>query len=176
MRLYEETISSEKIYSGKIIDLRKDVVRLENGAEATREVVEHNGAVCVVAVDENNMVYMVKQYRYPFKQVLLEVPAGKIDAGETPLEAAKRELEEEVGMRASEFIAMGEFYPSVAFLNEIIYMYIAKGLTPSMQNLDEDEFLKIEKLALGDVCDRIMSGEVKDGKTIASILKASNLL
>lgn len=176
MRLYEETISSEKIYDGKIISLRKDIVRLENGSEATREVVEHNGAVCVVAVDKNNMVYMVKQYRYPFKQVLLEVPAGKIDAGETPLEAAKRELEEEIGMRASEFIPMGEFYPSVAFLNEVIYMYIAKGLIPSAQCLDEDEFLKIEKLGLGEVCDLIMSGEVKDGKTIASILKASNLL
>lgn len=176
MKLYEETLHSERIYEGNIINLRKDTVLLENGQQTIREVVEHHGAVCIVAVDKHDMVYMVKQFRYPFKQVMLEVPAGKIDVGETPLQAAHRELEEEIGMKAKEMIPIGEFYPSVAFLTEIIYMYIAKGLTPSEQRLDDDEFLRIEKMSLGQVCDMILQNEIKDGKTIAAILKASQLL
>lgn len=176
MKLYEETIQSERIYEGCILNLRKDTVLLENGKPATREVVEHNGAICVVAIDDDEMVYFVKQYRYPFQRVMLEVPAGKIDKGETPIEAAHRELEEEIGMKATELIPMGEFYPSVAFLTEIIYMYIAKGLTPSEQRLDDDEFLRIEKMTLGEACDLIHKNEINDGKTIASVLKASQLL
>lgn len=176
MKLTEETISSKHIYDGAIIKVIKDTVLLENGKQATREVVLHNGAVCVVAVTEDNMVYLVKQYRYPFKRIMTEVPAGKIDKDENPLDAAHRELEEEIGMKAQEMIYMGEFCPSCAFLTEVIHMYIAKGLTPSKQNLDEDEFLNIEKLPLSEVCNKILNGEIKDGKTIASILKAEKLL
>lgn len=176
MKLTEETVSSTPIYDGAIIKVKKDIVMLENGQTATREVVVHGGAVCVVPVTEDHMVYMVKQYRYPFQRVMIEVPAGKIDQGEDPLTAAHRELEEEIGMKADEMIDIGEFYPSCAFLTEVIHMYIAKGLTPSKQKLDEDEFLNIEKIPLTQLCDRILKDEIKDGKTIASILKAEKLL
>ncbi|WMJ24199.1 NUDIX hydrolase [Paludicola sp. MB14-C6] len=176
MKLYERTIDTERIYEGKILNLRKDTVLLENGSQATREVIEHNGAVCIVAVDKDDKIYFVKQFRHPFQRVMLEVPAGKIDKGESPIDAAHRELEEEIGMKATEIIPMGEFYPSVAYLTEVIYMYIAKGLIPSQQHLDDDEFLKIEKMTLGQACDLIYTNEIKDGKTIAAILKASQLL
>ncbi len=176
MKLTEETINSTLVYDGVILKVKKDEVMLENGQTAVREVICHNGAVCIVPITEDNMVYMVRQYRYPFSRVMLEVPAGKIDKGEDPLKAAHRELEEEIGMKASELIYIGEFYPSVAFLNEVIHMYIAKGLTPSKQNLDDDEFLNIDKIPLDKLCDMIMSNEIKDGKTIASIFKTKNLL
>lgn len=115
MALEEKQISTKRIYDGKIVNLRVDTVLLPNGREALREVIEHVGAVCVVPVMPDGTVYLVRQYRYPFAEAVLEIPAGKLDAGEQPVDAANRELEEEIGMKASELIYMGEFRPSVAW-------------------------------------------------------------
>lgn len=176
VKLTEETIKSEPVYDGAIIKVTKDTVMLENGKTAQRDVVLHGGAACVVPVDEDGMVYMVRQYRYPFQRVMLEIPAGKLDKGETHLQAAKRELEEEIGMQADEMIYMGEFYPSVAYLTEIIHMYVAKGLTPTKQALDEDEFINVEKISMSELRKQIMNNEIGDGKTIAALLKADIIL
>ncbi|MEG2813765.1 MAG: NUDIX hydrolase [Oscillospiraceae bacterium] len=175
MELIEKKISSKVVFDGRLLHVTSDTVVLPNGNETTREVIWHNGAVCIVAFDEDDNVYMVKQFRYPFNRVILEVPAGKIDQGETPDEAAKRELEEEIGMTATTLVPIGEFYPSVAYTTEIIYMYIATGLKKSSQNLDEDEFLNVEKYNFNTVCNMIMQNEIGDGKTISAILKAKLL-
>lgn len=176
MKLTEKMISSQPIYNGHIIKVKKDTVLLENGSTAVREVVEHNGAVCVVPIETDGSVYMVRQFRYPFSRIMLEVPAGKIDEGEEPLVAAKRELEEEIGMIAEEWIDMGEYIPSCAFLTERIHMYIARGFAPSKQNLDEDEFLHVEQIPFPQLLSQITENKICDGKTIASLLKAHLIL
>lgn len=174
MKLTETKIDSQTIYEGKIINVYKDTVLLENGKKTTRELVTHQGGVCVVAVTDDNYVYMVEQFRYPFNKVILEVPAGKIDPNEEPLTCGKRELKEEVGVIAKNYENLGDFYPTVGFTNEIIYTYLATDLEVSKQQLDEDEFINIKKLPLKQVYNMVMSGEIKDGKTQTAILKAYN--
>lgn len=176
MALEEKQISTKRIYDGKIVNLRVDTVLLPNGREALREVIEHGGAVCVVPVMPDGTVYLVRQYRYPFAEAVLEIPAGKLDAGEQPVDAANRELEEEIGMKASELIYMGEFRPSVAYDMEVIHMYLARGLVKTHQHLDEDEFLNIETYPLDQIHSMILDNQLTDGKTIAAVLKAKALL
>ncbi len=171
MKLTEKKISSETIFKGRVISLYKDTVLLENGKEATRELVTHSGGVCVVALTENQEVYVVEQFRYPYNRVLLEIPAGKIDPNEDPLVCGKRELEEEAGIVAQNYENLGDFYPTVGYTNEIIYTYLATGLSSSKQNLDEDEFLNVKKVPLKDLYNMVMNGEIKDGKTQTAILK-----
>lgn len=174
--LIEETVSSEEIYKGKIVHLFCDTVRLPNGKEATREVIRHVGAAAVVPLTDEGNVILVRQYRYPFSQVMLEIPAGKLDIGENPIDCAKRELIEETGNDAKEFVYLGAFYPSVAMLNEVIHLYLAKNMTLRETNLDEDEFLHVEQRPLGEVVEAVMRGEIPDGKTQTAILKAHYLL
>lgn len=174
--MFEKTLTSREIYDGVLFKVKTDTVLLQDGNQSIRDVVIHAGAVCVVPVTDDNMVYMVKQYRYPFKCVMLEIPAGKMDIDEIPIAAAFRELEEEIGMRAGTMEYMGDFLPSVAYLTEVIHMYIAKGLTPSHQNLDYDEFVEVEMIPFKDLLEMVMSGEIKDGKTIAAVLKADKLI
>lgn len=171
MHLSEETISVEEIYKGKILDVTRDTVILENGEKTFREVIHHNGGVCVVPLTDEGEVIFVKQFRYPFKKVLTEIPAGKLEKGENPLECGIRELKEEVGAKAKEIIPLGCLYPTVAYDTEIIYMYLAKGLTFSEQSLDEDEFLDIVKIPLEDAYKMAMNGELPDSKTQLAILK-----
>ena len=169
--LTEEKVASEEIYKGKVVHLFRDTVRLPNGREATREVVRHNGAVCVVPLTEEGEVLMVRQYRYPFGRVLLEVPAGKIDPGEAPEDCAKRELSEETGATAETLTYLGDYYPSVAILDENIRMYLAKGLTFHTAHLDDDEFLQLERIPLKTLAEQVLAGEIPDGKTQTAILK-----
>lgn len=176
MHLDEKTLSTEHIFEGKVVKLQRDTVLLENDDTATREVITHPGGVCIVALTENNEVMMVRQFRYPQKKILLEIPAGKLEWGEDPFEAAKRELKEEVGAIASEYENLGEFMPTPAYDTEIIHMYLAKGLTFAEQNLDADEFLDVEKMPLDDVVRMIVNGQIKDGKTQAAILKTYFLI
>lgn len=171
MHLYEKTIATEPIYDGKILKLRRDTVELENGQTACREVVEHSGGVCVLPITEKGTVLLVKQFRYPFGEVLLEVPAGKLNPGEDPAECGRRELLEEVGASAAEFIPMGVLYPTTAYLTEKIYMYFARGLTFSQQKLDEDEFLDVVELPFEEAVERVLSGEIKDSKTQIALMK-----
>lgn len=172
MHLEEKQLSKEYIYEGRVIKLRRDIALLPNGSEATREIIEHNGGVCVAALTDNNEVLMVKQFRYPYSEVIMEIPAGKRDSkDEDPLECGIRELEEETGAKAENFIFLGELYPTPGYCGEIIWMYAATGLTFGEQHTDEDEFLTVEKLPLEKAVDMILSGEIKDSKTQATILK-----
>lgn len=176
MHLYEKTLDSVVIHNGKIINVTKDTVELENGKKATREVVHHNGGVCVVPITENNEIILVKQFRYPFNDVLLEIPAGKIDVGEDHYDCGKRELLEETGAVASKFTYLGVMYPTTAYLTEKIHMYYAKGLTFSKQKLDEDEFLEVVKIPFDKAIEMIMNNEIPDAKTQVAILKTARLL
>jgi len=169
--LIEEPISSEEIYNGKIVHLFRDTVRLPNGKPATREVMHHPGAAAVVPLTEDGNVILVRQYRYPFAQVMLEIPAGKLDPGEDPMVCARRELTEETGFEAAQIVQLGVFYPSVAILDEKIHLYLARGLTFCATNPDDDEFLHVEQRPLKEMVEAVMRGEVPDGKTQTAILK-----
>ena len=171
MNLTEKGISECYKYRGKIVNMRVDEALLPNGTTAIREVVEHNGGVCVVALTENDEVYLVKQFRYPYKEVIYEIPAGKRDGDEEPMLGAIRELREETGTTAETIIPIGELYPTPGYCGEIIYMFAAKGLREGEMDLDEDEFLLAEKIPLAKVVDMILSGEIKDAKTQAAVLK-----
>lgn len=172
MNLEEKQLKAEYLYKGKIINLRRDDALLPNGNTAIREVVEHPGGVCVAALTENNEVLMVRQFRYPYFEIVLEIPAGKRDSkDENPLECGRRELKEETGAIAKKFIPLGELYPTPGYCGEIIWLYAATGLTFGEQNPDEDEFLTVEKVPLEKAVDMIMSGEIKDAKTQTAILK-----
>lgn len=175
MELIEKQISTKEIYDGKVIHVRVDDVLLENGETAIREIVEHGGAACVIPIDDNGNVYMVKQFRYAFGEVMLEIPAGKLDPGEQPIDCANRELEEEIGMKAKELTYLGELRPSVAIFTERIHMYLAKGLVKTSQHLDDDEFLEVYKMPLDELFDKVMKGKIKDAKTAVCILKAKAL-
>ena len=144
MKLEETTVEKKYIYKGKIINLRCDDALLPNGKPCIREVVEHPGGVCIAALTDDNELMFVRQFRYPYMEVILELPAGKLERGEDPLESGKRELLEEIGCTADEYINLGKFYPTCGYVDEIIYLYLAKGLSFGEQKLDEDEFLNFE--------------------------------
>jgi ADP-ribose pyrophosphatase len=170
--LYEEPVSSREIYRGRIVHLFEDTVRLPNGKLATREVMRHPGAVAVVPLTQDGEVILVRQYRYPFAEALLEIPAGKLDAGEEPESCARRELEEETGVEAAKLIPLGVFYPSVAVLDEKIFLFLARELTQKNSHPDEDEFLRVERVPMETLVQRILTGSVPDGKTQTAVLKA----
>ncbi len=172
----EEKIGGELIYQGSIIRVEKHTVRMEDGSTALWEMVYHPGGVNVVALTPDRQVYLVRQYRYPFGRMLLETPAGKLSLGEDPETCGRRELEEETGMQAKEFRFLGEFYPTVGYDTEVIYLYLATGLTATHQHLDPDEFLDVERFPLSQVVDWVMDGTIQDGKTQAAILKTARLL
>ncbi len=176
MNLEEKTISQSYVFRGKVINMRVDEALLPNGKTAGREVVEHNGGVCVVALTENNEIFLVKQFRYPYGEIIYEIPAGKRDGNEEPLACGIRELKEETGMTAEKFIPLGELYPSPGYCGEIIWMYAAVGLSAGECDPDEDEFLEAEKVPLERVIEMIMSGEIKDAKTQAAVLKLAELI
>ncbi len=174
--LYEKQLSSETIYDGKILKLTRDTALLENGETAYREVVHHSGGVCILPLDDDGNVLFVKQFRYPFSTVLLEIPAGKREKGEEPLTCGVRELSEEVGASAKEIIPLGKLYPTVAYDTEIIYMYLARGLEFHSQHLDKDEFVDVVKIPLSEAYQMVMRDEIPDSKTQIAILKAYNIV
>ena len=171
MDLREQMVSSETIFEGKIIKVALDQARLPDGALAAREVVYHPGGVAVLALDEDNTVYLVRQYRYPIQQLLLELPAGKLDHGaeEDRLLGAKRELSEETGLEAAEWTYLGSTLASPGFCDEELHMYLARGLTRQRQHLDEDEVICVEAWSLEDLEEMIFSGKITDAKTVAAI-------
>ena len=176
MNLEEKTIEKNTLFSGRIINLRKDTALLPNGATATREVVEHPGGVCVAALDEDDNLLMVKQFRYPYMEIILEVPAGKRDkSGEDPLECGKRELKEETGAVAEHYMSLGQLYPSPGYCDEIIHLFAAKGLSFGQCCPDDDEFLAVERVPLKTAVQMVLNGEIKDAKTQVCILKLKAL-
>ncbi len=176
MDMTEKMIDRKVIFEGRIINVYNDTVVLPNGKHSTREVVEHHGGVCVAALTENNTLLFVRQFRYPYGRVLLELPAGKLEKGEEPLAAGMRELEEECGVTAEKVIPMGEVYPTVAYCTEIIHLYLAKGIKKTHQHLDEGEFLSVEEIELSKAVELVMNGEITDSKTVALVLKTAKLL
>jgi ADP-ribose pyrophosphatase len=176
-KLIERTVSSELLFDGKVVHLYLDNISLPDGKPATREYCRHIGAVCVIPITDNGEVICVRQYRYPFAEVLLEIPAGKLDSpDEDMLEAAKRELREETGYNAETYTYIGTLYPSPAILSEKIGMYVATGLHKGEQELDEDEFLDVVKVPFDEVVDMIMENKIPDAKTQTAVLKAKILL
>ena len=176
MELKEEMVSQETVYQGIIVNVRRDKAKLPDGRLTNREVVEHPGGVAIFAMDDQDRVAMVRQYRYPMGEIVLELPAGKLEKGEDPFAAAKRELEEECGLTADNYISLGEFYPTVGYDTEVIYTWVATGLHETKMHLDADEFLTPDRVPLEKAYQMVMSGEIKDGKTIAGILKLKALL
>ena len=173
---FEKTLSSETLFEGRVITLTKDTALLENGKTATREVVHHHGGACILPYFADGTICMVRQFRYAMQQQLWELPAGKLEKGEDPFAAAKRELEEECGLTADNYISLGEFYPTVGYDTEVIYTWVATGLHETKMHLDADEFLTPDRVPLEKAYQMVMSGEIKDGKTIAGILKLKALL
>ncbi len=176
MELTEKTLASEEIFSGRIIHIRRDTVELPNGRQATREVLDHPGGVCALALDDQGRALLVRQFRYPSGKVLREVPAGKLEYGEDPDDAIVRELREETGAAAASIRSLGELYPSPGYCGEIIRLYLAQGLTFGETDPDEDEFLDLERIPFQELVDQVLSGEIRDAKTIAVVLKAKLLL
>ena len=175
MELFEKTLRETTLYDGRILRLHVDDVELPNGNHAIREIVEHSGGVCVAALSENDTLRFVRQFRYPYHKVLLELPAGKLEKGEEPLQAGLRELEEECGLRADKVMSLGCVYPTVAYCSEIIYLFLATGLHETQQHFDEDEFLEVEEIALADAVRMVMDNEITDSKTVAAVLKIARL-
>lgn len=176
MKLIEKTVSQEMIYQGKIINLRRDKAELENGRIATREVVEHPGGVCVAALTPENELLFVRQFRYPYSEVLLELPAGKRDRTETPLECGKRELREETGAIGTGYLSLGKLYPSPGYCGEIIHLYVCRVEFFGSQNPDEDEFLKVERIPLNRAAEMVLNNEIPDAKTQVAVLKTRALV
>ena len=178
MDLKETMVSSQTIFEGKIIKVTLDQARLPDGTLASREVVYHPGGVAVLALDEDNTVYLVRQYRYPIQQLLLELPAGKLDHGteENVLLGAQRELSEETGLEAAEWTYLGYTLASPGFCDEALHMYLARGLTRKRQHLDEDEFLDVVTMPFGQLVEQVMDGTITDGKTVSTTLKVKVLL
>ena len=169
--MQECKLSSEMKFDGKLIKVTYDIAEV-NGKEAWREVVHHPGASAIVAIDEDNRIIMEKQFRYALNDYLLEIPAGKLDVGEDPLVCAKRELEEETGIIASEWISLGTIATSPGFCNEVIHLYVAKGLSKGEIHWDEDEYVEVERYTFDELLQRISEEKIKDSKTLSALLLA----
>ena len=175
--LREIQTKSRTLRNGRILKMMVDEVRVPNGRSAARELVRHLGAVCVAPVTADGRIILERQYRYVIDRVITEVPAGKLDyAGEDPLSAAKRELREETGYEAGEWIFLGDFYPAAAYSDERIRMYLARDLHAGERHLDEDEFINVFTLPLAEAVDAVMRGGIPDAKTQTAILKAARFL
>ena len=177
MELIEKTVESEFVYDGKVVRLFVDKVELPDGQTSIREIIKHLGAVCVIPITDDGEVILERQYRYAVGEILVEIPAGKLDfPGENWEDAARRELREETGAEARELIDLGDYYGSPAIMGERIRMFLARGLTFTDQHLDEDEFLEVFRLPLDEAVRQIMNGEIPDGKTQTAILRAAMML
>ena len=165
----ETQVSSETVFDGKLLHVKRDAVRLPDGRPATREYVEHNGAVMIIPVLDSGELVMERQYRYALRRHCLEFPAGKIDPGEEPLATGRRELLEETGYVAREWNYLASINPTVAYSTERVLIYLARGLELRVRNLDEGEFLEVLKLPLATLLDLVHSGEISDVKTIIGV-------
>ena len=173
-KLRERQTASELIFDGKILHLYRDDIALPDGKPAERELIRHVGAVCVIPITDDGCAVMERQVRYPMDEVLLEIPAGKLNSKTEDHEAAvRRELEEETGYHARELIPLGKFYPACAYCDETIWMYLAKGLERGRRHLDDDEFLDVELIPLTELVRRVLAGEIPDAKTQIAVLKAA---
>lgn len=171
----EPTVESKLVYQGRIVNLRVDTVRLPGGRLTTREIAEHSESVCMVPIDEQGNVLMVRQFRKPVEGELLEVPAGGMEPGEDPQAAALRELQEEIGFTAGTLRQLAAFWVTPGWSTEYMYVYLATGLRPASLSPDYDENITVERVPMGQVPEMIQKGQIKDGKSIAALLLALNI-
>ncbi|BAF59510.1 NTP pyrophosphohydrolases [Pelotomaculum thermopropionicum SI] len=171
----EKVLSSEKIYEGKIVNLRVDTVVFPDGRTGTREVVEISEAVAVVPLTDKEELLLVRQYRHPVGKTLLEIPAGKLEPGEDPLDCARRELLEETGYEAGSMTRLFSFFSTPGFTPEELHLFMAGGLVLKEQNLDEDEFIDVVKVPLSRALEMVWNGEICDAKSVIGILAAGSL-
>jgi len=176
MQYYEKQTETKTVYEGIIVDIRRDIAELQNGNLVGREVVVHPGGVGIIPVTRDNKVLMVRQYRYPMGEELLEIPAGKLGSGEEPVKCAVRELSEETGCTAGKIIDLGAVYPSPGFCKEILYLFLALDLQEGEMHLDDNELLSVEKIGIDELMDKIMANELPDAKSIIGIMKAKKYL
>ncbi len=177
MKLYEKTLSVKPIYDGRIIHAHVDDVELENGTVTKREVVDHPGGVSVAVLTGKNELIFVRQFRYPYKKVLLELPAGKLEPGEDPFEAVKREQLEETGTKGDNYVSLGEVYPTPGYCGEIIRLWACRAAEGQQElSLDEDEFLDTERIPLDRAVEMVCNNEIPDAKTQIGILKTAFLV
>lgn len=176
MEFFEKQIETKMVYKGMIVNVRHDVAEMPGGVRVDREVVEHPGGVGIVPVTKDNKVLMVRQYRYPMEEELLEIPAGKLEEGEEPFECALRELSEETGCAAGKFVYLGASYPSPGFCKEMLHIYLALDLEYGEMHLDENELLSVEAIDIDELIEKIMANELPDGKSIIGIMKAKRYL
>ena len=174
--LEEHCISSATIADGGMLTVKRDQVRLPNGHESQREYVLHPGAVVIVPLLPNGNVILERQYRYPLHQDFIELPAGKIDAGEEVLLTGKRELLEETGYTAADWISLGHQHPCIGYSNEVIHMFLATGLAAGKHSQDVDEALEVFDIGFGDCLSMVQRGEITDGKTIVALFLAEKYL
>ena len=172
----ETPLSSEPVFHGRLLHVQLDHARLPNGNESTREFVIHPGATAIVPVLDNGKLLLERQFRYPLKRVFIELPAGKIDAGEDPLTTGQRELLEETGYSAREWIYLAVQHPCIGYSNEVIHIYLARGLEAGEHQRDEDEALQLFEASLAECLDMVQRGEITDGKTIVGLMWAEKYL
>ena len=172
----EPTVESKRVYEGRIVNLRVDTVRLPTGRVTTREIAEHGNSVCIVPIDSDGNVLLVRQYRKPAEDTLLEVPAGGMDPGESPKDSALRELQEEIGYTADDLRPLSSFWLAPGWCTEFMYSFIATGLRQAKLAADDDENITVERIPLGDVPMLIQSGQIKDAKSILSLVMTLNLV
>jgi ADP-ribose pyrophosphatase len=176
VKLIEKTLSSKEIFNGKVLHITLDEVELTNGKQSKREVVNHPGGVAVAALDDDNNLLFVKQFRYPYKEVVLELPAGKLEKGSTPLENGKRELLEETGAVGYSYISLGQVYPSPGYTSEIIHLYACRVKSLGESRPDDGEFLNVEKIPLSTAVEMVLNNQIPDSKTQIAILKTAMLI
>ena len=176
MNLTEKKLESKEVFSGKILHVFHDEVELSDGSHSKREVVCHPGGVCVAALDDENNLFFVRQFRYPYSEVVLELPAGKLEKGSTPLENGKRELLEETGAVGYSYISLGQVYPSPGYTDEIIHLYACRVKEQVESVPDEGEFLNVEKIPLNKAVELVLNNMIPDSKTQIAVLKTKLLL
>lgn len=176
MELKEKTLNSELVFDGRLLKVYRDGVGLADGGTSVREFVHHPGGVAAVALDGDGNVYLERQFRYPYRKVVTEIPAGKLEPGEEPFDAIRRELKEEIGAMAGRWDALGYIMPSVGYTDEMLYLYLARDLTFGGAHLDEDEFLEPFKLPFGEALAQAADGRINDAKTLAALFRAQKLM
>lgn len=174
--MFEQTSAVNTVLNGRILHMHVDEVLLCNGAAAKRECVDHPGGVAVIGITDDGKIPVVRQFRYPYRETIFEIPAGKVEPGEDPFLTGQREFKEECGAVAEHYFSLGEIYPSPGYTNEIIRLYGAVGIRFEQQSLDDDEFLEVHRFSLDEMVERIMSGEIKDAKTVSAVFKLKEYL
>ena len=174
--LKESKLSSEAIFQGRLLDVRKDEVELPNGKTSTREWINHPGAVCCVPILPDGKIALIRQYRYPVQDEMIELPAGKLDRGEEPEKCAVRELEEEIGYYPGELTFLTHIHPAIGFANEKMWLYLADDLEKTDSKLDEDEFLELIPTDLSEAVQMVWDRKISDVKTIIGLLWVQRLL